>query len=205
MDKVTTMIVSPTYGQFIFDAVFMTNHSANATVTQHPVQSGASISDHAYMEPDEVSVEIGMTDTAASVSGGASHSVNAYAQLRAIMELREPFTLVTRLRTYRNMLITSISAPDDYRTMNALRASIVFQQVNVVSVSTVTVQEMVTGSKTTTNKTSASKTSSGKASSSSASKNSTSSAKTASTTKTTKSTSGASSSVLKKLSKALGF
>ena len=65
MGKVTTMIVSPTYGRFIFDAVFSTDHSANATVTQHPVQSGASISDHAYMEPDEVSVEIGMTDTAA--------------------------------------------------------------------------------------------------------------------------------------------
>lgn len=205
MDKVTTMIVSPTYGQFIFDAVFMTNHSANATVTQHPVQSGASISDHAYMEPDEVSIDIGMTDTAASISGGASRSVNAYTQLRVIMELREPVTLVTRLRTYRNMLITSISAPDDYNTMNALRASIVFQQVNVVSMSTVTVQEMVTSSKTTTNKTSASKTSSGKASSSGTSKNSTSSAKTASTTKTTKSTSGASTSVLKKLSKALGF
>lgn len=200
MDKVTTMIVSPTYGRFIFDAVFSTDHSANATVTQHPVQSGASISDHAYMEPDEVSVEIGMTDTAASVSGGASHSVNAYTQLRAIMELREPFTLITRLKTYRNMLITSISAPDDYRTMNALRASIVFQQVNVVSVSTVTVQEMVTSSKTTTNKASSSKTSS-----SSTSKSGSSSAKTASTTKTTKSTSGASSSVLKKLSKALGF
>lgn len=200
MDKVTTMIVSPTYGQFIFDAVFMTNHSANATVTQHPVQSGTSISDHAYMEPDEVSIDIGMTDTAASVSGGASHSVNAYTQLRAIMELRELVTLVTRLRTYRNMLITSISVPDDYRTMYALRASIVFQQINVVSVSTVTVQETVTSSKTTTNKASSSKTSS-----SSASKASTSSAKTASTTKTTKSTSGASSSVLKKLSKALGF
>lgn len=195
MGKVTTIIVSPTYGRFIFDAVFSTDHSANATVTQHPVQSGASISDHAYMEPDEVSVEIGMTDTAASVSGGASHSVNAYAQLRAIMELREPFTLITRLKTYRNMLITSISAPDDYKTMNALRASIYFQQVNVVSVSTVKVQEMVTSSKTTTNK----------SSSSSTSKSGSSSAKTSSTSKTTKSTSGASSSVLKKIANALGF
>ena len=136
-----------------------------------------------------------MTDTAASISGGASRSVNAYAQLRALMELREPFTLITRLRTYQNMLITSISAPDDYKTMNALRASIYFQQVEVVSVSTVTVQEMVTSSKTSTTKTS----------SSSTSKNGSSSAKTSSTTKTTKSTSGASSSVLKKIANALGF
>ena len=195
MDRVTTMIASPTMGRIVFDAVFSTDHSANATVTQHPVQSGASIADHAYMEPDEVSVEIGMTDAAANISGGASHSVNAYAQLRALMELREPFTLITRLRTYQNMLITSISAPDDYKTMNALRASIYFQQVKVVSVSTVTVQEMVTSSKTTISKTSSSSTSA----------SGTSSAKTSSTTKTTKSTSSASSSVLKKIATALGL
>lgn len=195
MAKVTTMIVSPTYGRFVFDAVFSTDHSANLTATQHPVQTGASISDHAYMEPDEVSVEVGMTDTAASVSGGASRSVNAYTQLRAIMELREPVTLITRLKTYRNMLITSISAPDDYKTMNALRASIYFQQINMVSVSTVTVQETVTSSKTSTSK----------VSSSSTSKSGSSNAKTSSTTKTTKSTSGASSSVLKKIAAALGF
>lgn len=194
MAKVTTMIVSPTYGRFVFDAVFSTDHSANLTATQHPVQTGASVSDHAFMEPDEVSVEIGMTDTAASVSGGASRSVNAYTQLRAIMELREPVTLITRLKTYRNMLITSISAPDDYKTMNALRASIYFQQINMVSVSTVTVQETVTSSKTSTSKTSSSSTS-----------KSGSSAKTSSTSKTTKSTSGASSSVLKKIATALGF
>ena len=193
METTATMIISPSFGNFIFDAVFNTDHSANATVTQHPVQSGASISDHAYMEPDEVSVEIGMTDAAAGVSGGASRSVNAYSQLRAIMELREPFTLITRLKTYQNMLITSISAPDDYKTMYALRASIYFQQVHVVSVSTVTVQETVTSSKTSTTETSEKK-SSGDAT-----------AKTSTTTKTTKATSEPSSSVLKKIANALGI
>lgn len=190
-ESVPTMIVSPTYGRFVFDAVFNTDHSANLTVTQHPVQSGASISDHAYMEPDEVSLEVGMTDVAAEAAG-TSRSVNAYTQLRAIMELREPVTLITRLKTYENMIITSISAPDDVKTMHALRASVYFQQLNIVSVSTVTVQEMVTSSKTTT------ETSSSKGSGDS-------SAKTSSTTQTTKSTSGASTSVLKKLSSALGL
>lgn len=195
MGVVTTMIVSPSYGRFVFDAVFGTDHSANLTVTQHPVQSGASISDHAYMEPDEVSIEIGMSDAAIGAPGGDGRSVNAFTQLRAIMEKREPVTLVTRLKTYPNMLITSMSAPDDYKTMHALRASIYFQQINIVSVSTVTVQEMVTSSNTTTSSSS----SSSKASSGS------SSAKTSSKTTTTKSTSGASSSVLKKIANALGF
>lgn len=64
---VKTMINSPTYGRFVFDAVFNTSHNANLMVTEHPVQSGGSIADHAFMEPDEVQMEIGMSDTAISV------------------------------------------------------------------------------------------------------------------------------------------
>lgn len=190
MESTATMIISPTFGSFFFDAVFNTDHSANLTVTQHPVQSGASISDHAFMEPDEVSVEIGMSDAASGASD--SHSVNAYTQLRAIMELREPVTLITRLKTYSNMIVTSISAPDDYKTMNALRASIYFQQINIVSVSTVTVQETVTSSKSNTE--TSEKKSSGDTT-----------AKTSTTTKTTKATSEPSSSVLKKIANSLGL
>lgn len=196
MESVATMIVSPTFGNFVFDAVFSTDHSANLTVTQHPVQSGASISDHAYMEPDEVSIEIGMTDVASNAtSAGTSRSVNAYTQLRAIMEQREPVTLITRLKTYQNMIITSMSAPDDYKTMHALRVSVYFQQINIVSVSTIAVQETVTGSKSSAS------------GSSSSSKKSTSgglSAKTQTTKQTTKATTNPSTSVLKKLANSLG-
>lgn len=196
MESVATMIVSPTFGNFVFDAVFSTDHSANLTVTQHPVQSGASISDHAYMEPDEVSIEIGMTDVASDVaSAGTSRSVNAYTQLRAIMEQREPVTLITRLKTYQNMIITSMSAPDDHTTMHALRASIYFCQINVVSVSTISVQETVSGSKNCAS----SGGSSGKSGSSS------SDAKTATTKQTTKSTTEPKTSVLKKLATSLGI
>lgn len=193
MEATATMIISPTFGNFIFDAVFNTDHSANLTVTQHPVQSGASISDHAFMEPDEVNIEIGMTDVAAGASDGSSRSVNAYTQLRAIMELREPVTLITRLKTYSDMIVTSMSAPDDVKTMHALRASIYFQKINIVNVSTVTVQETVTSSKTSTTETSEKK-SSGDAT-----------AKTSTTTKTTKATSEPSASVLKKISTSLGL
>lgn len=144
MAVTTTMIDSPTFGRFIFDAVFNTQHDANVTPTQHPVQTGASIADHAFINPDEVSVEIGMTDVVTGV--GADHSVNAYNQLRAIMARREPVTLITRLYTYTNMLITAISAPDDYTTQNALKAQIYFQKINIVKVATVKVQISVTAS-----------------------------------------------------------
>lgn len=150
MSVTKTMIVSPTHGMFVFDAVFSTEHRLNITTTQHPVQQGASISDHAYIEPDEVSIEVGMSDAAIS-AGGESHSVNAYEQLRAIAEARRPVTLVTRLHTYSNMVITSLSAPDDKTTMNALKATVYFQKINIVAVATMRVQQTVSGSKTTQN------------------------------------------------------
>ena len=190
-----TMIDSPTFGRFIFDAVFSVDHSANVTVTTHPIQAGASVADHAYQEPDEVTLDIGMTDAAIGVE--TNHSVNAYTKLREIMAKREPVTLVTRLKTYQNMVITSISAPDDVKTMNALKASIYFSQVKIVEVSIVRVQEITTSSKKSTSS-SSSKSSSSKSSGSSGTK-------TSSTKKTTKSTTSSNKSVLKKLADKLGL
>ena len=143
----TTMINSPSFGRVVFDAVLRTDHNGTVQVTQHPVQTGASISDHAFCNPDELQLEIGMSDAAVNASGGPGRSVNAYKTLRAIMDKRELVTVVTRLNTYSNMLITAISSPDDYTTMFGLRASIYFTQVKIVNVSTVTVQQTVSGTK----------------------------------------------------------
>lgn len=129
-------------GDIYFDAVFKTDHSANMMVTEHPVQTGAPIADHAYLEPEEISCEIGMTD-----ANGDGMSVQMYQQLRELMSRREPFTLVTRLNSYPNMLITALSVPDDYTTMFALKAGIVFKQIRVVQVATIQVQQTVSASK----------------------------------------------------------
>lgn len=144
MAVTTTMIDSPTYGLVMFDAVFNTQHDLGVTITQHPVQTGASIADHAFTNPYEVSCEIGMTDVTVGV--GHDHSVNTYAMLVELMERKEPFTLITRLKTYRNMLVTAISSADDYTTQHALKAQIYFQRINIVKVSTVKVQITVTAS-----------------------------------------------------------
>lgn len=140
-----TMIDSPTFGRVLFDAVFRVEHTMNVTMTKHPVQTGASISDHAYLEPDEVTLEIGMSDS--TIGSQDNHSVNTYTLLRKIAEAREPVTLVTRLHSYPNMLITSLSVPDDYTTMHGMKASVYFAAVNIVDVAVTRVQEVASGSK----------------------------------------------------------
>lgn len=126
-------------GALYFDAVFKTDHTSKITLTEHPVEKGANIADHAYLDPSEVSLEVGMSDTAlqAAPSSNGSRSVAAYKALRELQEKRQPVTVVTRLKTYRNMMLESITAPDDYTTMFALKATVFLREIITVSTETV--------------------------------------------------------------------
>lgn len=139
---VNTMIKTSS-GNIYFDAVLNTDHNTSVTPTEHPVQSGASISDHAFVNPPEITLEIGNSD----VHHTDGYSAQSFQRLEAIMEKRDLVTLVTRLNTYTDMLITSISVPDNYETLYGLKATIIFKHIKVVTVATVQVQPTVSGSK----------------------------------------------------------
>lgn len=128
---------------YYFDAVLHVRHHQEVAITKHPVQTGAAISDHAYMQPAQVELEIGMSDAMDSFVSGQystvpSKSVSAFDTFQQIQALRVPITLTTRLKTYQNMLIANIEAPDDVRTGFGLRCYIRFQQIIPAQVSTQT-------------------------------------------------------------------
>lgn len=134
-------------GGLVFDAVLKTDHTSKVTATSHPVESGASISDHAFVEPKEISIEVGVSDceTKNGTFGSGSRSLNAFNALMKLQASRRLITVVTRFKTYRNMLITSVSVPDDYTTMNSFRASLMLKEIPIVYTSTVTVSERGSG------------------------------------------------------------
>ena len=113
-------------GGLVFDAVLKTDHTSKVTATSHPVESGANISDHAFVEPAEISLEVGVSDceTGNGTFGSGNRSRKAFAELLKLQTSRKLITVVTRFKTYRNMLITSVSVPDDYTTMFAFKANI---------------------------------------------------------------------------------
>ena len=141
-----TMLVSPTHGNFVFDAVFKTNHTTELETTSHPVQYGASITDHSFFQPEEVEFEFGFSDAMADV-GVINHSVNAYSSLQEIMREREPLTLVTRLRRYDDMLIVQMSIPDEHAQMYGLKGSLKLKQIVIVEAAVVKVQTKISSSK----------------------------------------------------------
>lgn len=128
----------------VFDAVFSTEHSSNLAITSHPIQTGADIADHAYKEADTLTFDIGMSDvmqreTFKEPSG--SRSVNAYNKLLQLQEDRLPLTVGTRLKTYKNMMVETISTTDDNTTMYGLRVTVTLREIFVVNVATVKVSE----------------------------------------------------------------
>ena len=146
-----TMLIDSSGKRYLFDAVFSSSHTLNVKITEHPVQSGAAIADHAFIEPDTVSLEIGMSDamTSADTIAGdnQNRSVSAYRALREFALSRTPLTLVTRLNTYENMLIETIAAEESLEAMNALRAEVTFKKLNMVQIAEVSIQQTASSSK----------------------------------------------------------
>lgn len=127
----------PTY--LVFDAILRAEHTRELRRTEHPIQTSASspvtsITDHAYMLPARVTLEIGMSDAMDSFASdlwtsNASKSVSAYQTLVDLQRTRTLVSLTTRLDTYSNMLVESIIPTDTYKTRHGLRATVVFSEV----------------------------------------------------------------------------
>lgn len=147
------LMVKTNIGGYFFDAVFSVDTEHSLTVTQHPVQTGANISDHAFVNPIRMTMQIGVSDAMAYRVGadyggdGGTKSVQAYRLLCKLQELRIPMQVVTRLNTYQNMLIESIDVSDDVSTLCALKATVNLVQVLVVNVGTekVSARQWTTG------------------------------------------------------------
>jgi len=108
------------------------------TITKQPVQQGASITDHAYMEPTVLSMTIYFSGNS-TLSFLPTPLSTIYQQLLTLQSSRVPITVTTPKRTYFKMLIASLSQLTDKNTENCLKISVAFQQIIIVSVSTVQV------------------------------------------------------------------
>lgn len=96
-------------------------------ITQHPVQQGASIADHAYVKPSTVTIKFLMSADEAPLP-------ELYAKLRAVQTSREPFDVVTGKRQYKNMLFKSLAQTTDRQTEQVLSITAQLQEVFIVSV-----------------------------------------------------------------------
>jgi hypothetical protein len=107
-------------------------HSDELTITEHPVEYGAAINDHAFKRPSEVRVRIGWT---AAYTGGDVRTI--YEQLLALQGSRQPFEVFTGKRAYRNMLVASLTTQTNSGLEYTFLADVVLRQIILVSTQTI--------------------------------------------------------------------
>ncbi len=102
-------------------------------ITNHPVEKGAAISDHAFKLPAECEMRCAWSDS--GNYQGYSRAINS--ALLSLQSKRQPFTVTTGKRTYRNMLIAGIEVTTSAATEYALFVRVILREVIIVSTSTV--------------------------------------------------------------------
>lgn len=132
-------------GGIIPDVTVEEVHSDTLTITDHPVEQGAPITDHSFRNPAEVTMRVAWSNshsiansivTGSILTGTIDGVAELYRQLLDLQKSRQPFDLVTGKRTYKNMLIKSLAAPTDRDSENALMVTIILRQVNLVQAKT---------------------------------------------------------------------
>jgi hypothetical protein len=131
MAEAEPVIIERSIGDIQLECTVEERHEDTLTITEHPVQSGAAISDHAYKNPMTVTITAGM-----SGKTGESVPKETYDKLLELQESREPFNIVTGKRDYENMLIQSISVTTDGDSENVLLATLDCREVIIVETET---------------------------------------------------------------------
>lgn len=103
-------------------------------ITNHPVERGATISDHAFMMPAEVEMRVGWSD---STGGFQGYSQAVYEALLSLQAARQPFEVATGKRLYQNMLISALEVTTTQESAYALMARIALREVIIVDTQTV--------------------------------------------------------------------
>lgn len=133
-------------GGYFFDGFMSVEHTRELEMTENPVETGASVIDHAYVKPAEVTMQIKMSDVhqslvAGQFSDGRFRSTSAWKVLKTIQDNRIPVTVFTRLGLYENMMIQTLSATDDSSTFRSLNATVKLKELPVARVRTIKISK----------------------------------------------------------------
>ncbi|MCW1832036.1 hypothetical protein OLZ33_08480 [Pantoea ananatis] len=152
MDILSTLfrLQSRKIGIIVPSVVVSEKHSDRLEITEHPVEVGASVSDHAYKRPSEVVMQVGFAGggslldfasnlTATSLLGISPREV--YEQLLKLQSDRMPFDVVTGKRLYSNMLLQNLEVTTDRFTENVLSATLTLREIIITSTQSIQVAD----------------------------------------------------------------
>lgn len=128
-----------------FDATLSTQHTGNAQVTDHPVESSTDIADHVRRLPEELQIRGVVTNSPVlalasvratpSVPGTdpATRAEAAYLFLKDIKDNGRLVNVSTALQEYTNMAITALSIARDKDSSNIVDVALTLREIQIAT------------------------------------------------------------------------
>lgn len=146
---ILSVIPKGSIGGITIDATIEETLTDTLQVTEHPVEEGAQITDHSYVQMPGLVMRCGWSNASANsllslqssspFDGGrvtvGDYVSSVYSQLVALLQSGTVFDVVTSIRMYTSMLITSLALTRDAKTSQALMVTATMRQVRIVSTS----------------------------------------------------------------------
>lgn len=126
-------------GGLTADVTVEEEHDDRLTVTEHPVEQGAAISDHAFKNPARLVIRVGYSNSSPQAGGNSAYVNEQYDKFLAFQVARDLLTVYTARRTYKNMLITGLGLTTDVNTENSLLLTVSLQEIILATTQTVQV------------------------------------------------------------------
>jgi hypothetical protein len=109
------------------------SHNLTANATKLSLESGAQVTDHVIVNPDDISVVFAMTNA----GNGADAARDVFETFKKMRDDRELVELTTEHHVYENMVVTAITPMHQAPYKGALNVTIHLQQVNFVQLQSV--------------------------------------------------------------------
>ena len=131
-------------GGIVFDVVTEETHEDSLAITEHPVERGSPISDHAYLKPRTVTIRGGASDAGSSLdlsgaSSGEKRSIALYERLLKLQADREPIEIVTGKRSYKDMLVETVAVTTEAGAVDTLMVTADCREVIIVETRTTSI------------------------------------------------------------------
>ena len=149
------VVISSDDSQIAFDATVSERHQSKLVVTEHPVENGANVADHARKEPDVLDINgiisnhpilLNFDESLRPSVVGTSpfeRAQSAFDEFQRLQNIAALLTVATETRTYENMMITSLAAPKDAAKRFILYIALTLREFRRASVETVDAPEPV--------------------------------------------------------------
>jgi hypothetical protein len=152
-------------GDLVLDATTLEVIDYSNTITNHPISNGSNISDHIYSNPTIIKMDGLITNNSLYLSdistltgffegnvvsniynyitGPSKKQILAFNYLETLKENKTLVSIVSKMKTYDNMAIETLSFSTDKKTGDALEFSISLKQIKFVTSKTVTVTKPI--------------------------------------------------------------